>query len=458
MRDGFLIGIDCGTSYSKVGLYSSARGLRRTLRSSSPISHPPSLHIDPLDWWNTIVRLLREIVSEPFAKQQVSALCITTISPVLTIFDPSDPDRAIGISYERAPKLDGCSSGLERTLRRVDHLVQIAIERRFRSVALTDLTGYLNYRLTGTLTLNAAAAAELEVSVPEVLDSGLPRSAAIPLRIAGPASMCGSLTKHGSSSTGIPVGTRVCFGATDSLAAVLESGARTKKSLMLYLGTFGSLLEVRAQLSPSALLSANFGASYRWMLSVPNFGPMVELAARRYAGSEDLKALDRLAGRAPAGAEGLFLKLPLWDGEGRTQGSVGFRTCEGRELHAAPSLRSRASLESLGYLVRSFKPSALEEVRRLHVSGGGARSQLWLQVLADVLGKPIVVPEHPGQAAGAAYLAAIACGSADLWDADDTVQGLDVMSPRPALHRLAQATQACAERWYREQSGYLPPG
>jgi xylulokinase len=56
------------------------------------------------------------------------------------------------------------------------------------------------------------------------------------------------------------------------------------------------------------------------------------------------------------------------------------------------------------------------EVRRVRVANGGARSQLWRQVTADVIGYSLEeVAHHPGSSLGAAFVAGMSVGAFESW-------------------------------------------
>jgi xylulokinase len=57
------------------------------------------------------------------------------------------------------------------------------------------------------------------------------------------------------------------------------------------------------------------------------------------------------------------------------------------------------------------------EVKKLYISNGGARSDLWKRVVIDALGlSGIYVPNHPGSSLGAAFLAAHGTGITEKWE------------------------------------------
>ena len=138
----------------------------------------------------------------------------------------------------------------------------------------------------------------------------------------------------------------------------------------------------------------------------------------------DLADLELEAKRWPAGTEGLLF-APYLAGE--------------RTPHPDPDARGaftgisarhdrgalwRAMLEGVAYGLRD----SLELLRELgarpesgRVSGGGARSELWLRILASVLGLPLETTEsEEGSAFGAALLAGVRAGV--FADADDAVR------------------------------------
>jgi xylulokinase len=82
--------------------------------------------------------------------------------------------------------------------------------------------------------------------------------------------------------------------------------------------------------------------------------------------------------------------------------------------HGQPHL-TRSVLEGVAFGLRDsfelMKGAGLSAIRQVRVSGGGARSSLWRQILADVLGSELVtVNTTEGAAFGAALLAGVGVG------------------------------------------------
>jgi xylulokinase len=147
----------------------------------------------------------------------------------------------------------------------------------------------------------------------------------------------------------------------------------------------------------------------------------------------------------PAGAGGVTF-LPYLQGERTPHADPDIRGAfEGLSLgHGRPEL-VRAVLEGVGYGLRD----SLELLRSLgarpaagRVSGGGARSRLWLQVVASILGIPLeLTAVEEGSAYGAALLAGVASGVfADVHEAVEAcVRVRETVEPVPAWQEAYEA-------------------
>ena len=91
--------------------------------------------------------------------------------------------------------------------------------------------------------------------------------------------------------------------------------------------------------------------------------------------------------------------------------------------------------------------------------GGGARSAVWLQIRADILGRELTITEHPEPAFGAGIVAAAAVQGARLSAATQTMTHIRqrVEPQRERAQRYAELYQrflsACRERGWLDTSG-----
>lgn len=227
----------------------------------------------------------------------------------------------------------------------------------------------------------------------------------------------GTVTAAAAAATGLAVGTPVVAGGGDQAANGVAVGAIDPGIVGLSLGTSGVVFTAtnRPSIEPQGRLHAFCHAvSSRWHL----MGVMLSAAGSfrwfrdTLFPTEDFGDLAAAAANVPAGSEGLLF-LPYLTGE-RTphpdplaRGAFVGLTVRHQRDHL-----TRAVLEGISFglrdsleLIRSAGEADLTEVR---ASGGGTRSTVWRQILADVLNTEVrTVATAEGAAQGAAMLAAV---------------------------------------------------
>jgi xylulokinase len=247
----------------------------------------------------------------------------------------------------------------------------------------------------------------------------------------------------GRTERGVPV----AAGAGDQAAGALGVGVQGPGSLSVVLGTSGVVFAALSSYASDAEARV-----HTFCHAVPGawhaMGVMLSAAGslrwfrNAFAPGVEYDTLVAEATRAEPGAEGLLF-LPYLSGE--------------RTPHADPDARGafvglttrhdrgalvRAVLEGVAYGLRD----SLELLRELdvrpavgRVSGGGARSDLWLRIVASVLGIPLErTAAEEGAAYGAALLGGVAGGIfADVGEAVNTcVRVRDVVEPEPAWQEI----------------------
>jgi xylulokinase len=237
----------------------------------------------------------------------------------------------------------------------------------------------------------------------------------------------GAVTAEAAGATGLVAGTPVMVGAVDGAAAAVEAGAvdpgvaaeMTGTSTVLLMPNAGGIVESAFIAMPHAIpgihlllgaMSAS-GASLRWYRD--QFGG-VEVSAAAELGLDSYDLLTLQAAKIPTGSGGvIFLpymmgeRSPIWHTNAR---GVFF----GLSLATPKGALIRAILEGTAFALRHNVEVAqragvsLSEIRSV---GGGARSPLWNQIKADVLGLPIVLPRTcVGAAFGGVVLAGMGLG------------------------------------------------
>jgi xylulokinase len=335
-------------------------------------------------------------------------------------------------------------------------------ERR-RDAALVLLPkDYLRFRMTGAaVTEPSDAASTLLLDrrsrswSPEMLDAvGIGRACLPEIRPSGAIS--GLVHRTAARDLGVPEGTPVVGGAGDAPAAALGAGVTQPGELLLTISTGAQVLMPLAepQFDPLGRLHT-FCAPFE---PGSRAAPWYVMGATMAAGlamrwlRDDIFALNgetaydemtALAATVPIGASGLLF-LPYLAGE-RTphlnpaaRGDfIGLDAAHGR-AHLTRAVMDGVSLAMFDAwsAVREVVPLAPD---RIVLAGGGARSRLWRQMLADLFGLP-VRPLHTAEqsAYGAALLAASALGDDPSDLAHRWVEAGDDVPPDPAAHQRYQ--------------------
>jgi xylulokinase len=169
-------------------------------------------------------------------------------------------------------------------------------------------------------------------------------------------------------------------------------------------------------------------------------GSIIKWFQQELAPSSDYPALDKEGETVPPGSGELVL-LPYFLGEKTPLNDPLARgVLFGLTLSHSRAHIYRAILEGIAYGFRHHLEVLAERglfADKARVTNGGARSKLWKQVTADVLGIALEeITQHPGSSLGAAFVAGIGVGVFDDWsDIERFVKIAATVEPNPAAHR-----------------------
>lgn len=286
---------------------------------------------------------------------------------------------------------------------------------------------YVRYRLTGEYAMDKADGAGTILFdlrkrdwSPEVLEALEINPAWLPPTFEGPQ-ITGRVTPEAAEETGLKAGTPVVAGGGDQSAQAVGVGAVEPGVVALTLGTSGVVFASTQEpfIEPEGRLHAFCHAvPGRWHLMgvMLSAGGSLRWYRDTVAPGTDFDTLLRPAEEVPPGCEGL-LYLPYLTGE-RTPypDPLARGAFVGLTVRHTLAHMTRAVLEGVAFGLRDsfelMKESGLEKITQVRASGGGARSPLWRQILADVLEVELVtVNTTEGAAYGAALLAAVGAGA-----------------------------------------------
>ncbi|MFP3465899.1 FGGY-family carbohydrate kinase [Leifsonia sp. SIMBA_070] len=308
-----------------------------------------------------------------------------------------------------------------------------------RVARLTTSSGYIAHRLTGRFVDTAAnyqgvwpidqATWRWSADPEAYAATGMPRELLFDL--VDPGDLLGAVTPQAADATGLPAGLPVFATANDKAVEALGAGLSRPDQLLLSLGTYISSMTVAGEPGAGERHWVNFGSRpgqylaesagiRRGMWTVSWFRSLLEGAGVRDDAMYDLEArLDREAAALPPGSEGVRAVLD-WlapaDAPTRRGALLGFGGPQGR-AHIY-----RALLEGIAFEMADNADDMAAELglrfSEVIVTGGGARSGILPQIVADTTGLPVrraAIDDAAGL--GGAVCAAVGSGMHPGWDA-----------------------------------------
>src|SRR5712691_5080051 len=490
-----LLGIDLGTTGVKAALFAAEDGhVLADAFVEYPLFHPyPGwAEQNPDDWWQATIAAIRSCLIEGArhsvaptdvhgvglsgqmhgvvlldAEHQVLRPCIIWAdqrSDAQCRWMTEQVGAARLIELVSNPALPGFSAPKALWVR--DNEPEIFA--RARTMLLPK--DYIRYLLTGAMAMeisDAAGTCLLDVKhgrwsrqVVEAL--GLDPTLLPPVVPADAVS--GRITTQVAELTGLQAGTPVAGGGADNACGAVGNGIVESGLALVSVGTSGIVLAYadtphvdtsgpipRVHTFNHAVPNAWYlmgvtqgaGLSLRWVRD--NIG-LPERALERWTGLDAYELLTKEAEGVTPGSDGLLF-LPYLQGE-RTPHLDAFARGGWIGLTASHNRRHlvRSVLEGVAFSLKDCFAIIQEqglELEQLRATGGGAKSSLWRQILADVLGVQLVTTTaEEGPAFGAALLAGVASGVyASVSQACEiTIRVVDRTEPRPELESVyAQA-------------------
>jgi xylulokinase len=439
-----VLGIDLGTSGCKTVLVSRDGAILASATASYPLSTPKPLwsEQDPHDWWNGLVASVKAVVAK-CPNETIEGIGIGGQMHGATLLDANDQVVRPAILWN-----DGrCQAECDLIHKKFPGVIKETGNRalvgftapkllwvqkhepklwkQVRTVLLPK--DYLRLRLTGEKVAEMSDGAGMLL-----LDVAKRRWSAKMLKVCNidesylgrlieGTEIGGRLTASAAAELGIPAGVPVVGGAGDQAAGAVGAGCVTPGQTTISLGTSGVVFTTTKGYSPE-----KDGRLHTFCHALPKtwhqMGVMLSAAGSLQwyrdtcAPGVDFGDLCTAAGEAPRGAEGLtFLpyltgeRTPLCDAQARGA-FIGLT-----RLHTQRHL-TRAVLEGISFgLAESLRliRAAGTKVAEATVTGGGTRSDVWMQILADVCDARIVLREgaDAGPGVGGARLALVgACG------------------------------------------------
>lgn len=454
---------------------------------------------DPEAWWRALLMAANELLAADAAQRRcVVAVCCSTQTEVTVCVDRAGQPIGRAISWLDAR---GAAAIARRARSKLFNIEGYAPLKLWRWLKLTggapsatgrDIAGhlafvrdempevyarthkflnaldFLNLRLTGRL-----CATQDSILTAWVTDNRDPRRIrydASLLRLLGveedklpeivqSTDVIGTLLPDVAEALGLSAGTVVVAGAVDNSAVAVGAAVGDYES-HLYLGTSSWLgahvprmkTDVLRKIAavPCAVtgrylamaLQSTAGANLSFLRDRILFHRDELASDEEHPAAYEL--LNTIAARVPPGARGLIY-TPWLFGERTPVDDPRLRAgLINLSLEHSREDIFRAFLEGVAlntrWMLEPFARLLGRDVGTIAAVGGGAQSDVWCQIIADVTGQPIRQLESPIQAnaIGAAFIAAVGMGELSFDDVQALRRTRQVFEPSPALRRLYQ--------------------
>lgn len=451
-----LLGIDLGTSGVKALVISEeGKVLAKAFEEYSLYTPRPGwAEQDPEEWWDAVLKVIKNVLNSPgIEPKKIEGLALSgqmhgavfldkdnkVIRPAILWCDTRTSKQCKEITEkageERLFSLVSNAAFEGFTAPKILWLKENEQENYKRVKTLLLPKDYIVYKLTGILATEVSDAAgtllfdvrnrkwsgEL-LDILEINESILPP-------VLNSIDIVGKVSAEASKLTGLSSETKIIAGGADNACSAVGNGIIEEELISSSIGSSGVIFahtDTFKQDYKGRVHTFNHAVPNKWylmgvMLTAglslkwfrDNFGQL-ERGIEYLSGIDSYELLDKEAASIAPGSDGLIF-LPYLNGE-RTP----HRNARARGVFFGLSLRHKK-----GHFVRSIMEGvtfglrdSLEIIKELGISprqirltGGGAKSNLWCQIQADIFNSEVAIMEiDEGPAFGAALLAGVGSG------------------------------------------------
>lgn len=222
----------------------------------------------------------------------------------------------------------------------------------------------------------------------------------------------GSLRKEAAENLGLPAGIPIGIGGGDNMMGAIGTGTVRAGTVTISLGTSGTVYAYADEpiVDPNGNIAAFCSSTDGWLPLLCTMNCTVTTELMRHLLGTDIESFEKQVSTAARGANGV-LTLPFFNGE-RTPDLPNAKGClVGLSSHnMTPDNLLRSAVEGATYALKYGVEELLSlgvQAKEIVVTGGGARSNEWRQIVADICAIPVVVNEQDEGAAFGAALQAL---------------------------------------------------
>ncbi len=476
---GYLLAHDLGTTGNKATLYDALGKLKGSMVSPYDVHypHPGWVEQDPSDWWRAVCESTRgllektgispaDILCVSFSAQMMGCLLADArgeaLRPMITWADTrsaAQEKRMIKrVGMERGYRITGHRLSASYAAAKLLWVRDNEPDVYKQADKMLNAKDYIIHKLTDRFVTDLSDASGTNLLdlagrtwSGELLDAFDIRPSLLP-ELHASTDIVGSVTAKAALECGLVQGTPVAAGGGDGSCACVGAGVVEEGRMYNVIGTSSWISRASKEpifdshmrtfnwvhldkdlITPCGTMQAA-GLSYRWFRDA--LCPW-ECSEAAKAGIDAYELINGQAEQSPAGAGGLLFlpyllgeRSPLWDHNARGA-FIG--------LSAATQRRdmARAVLEGVGHNLRIILAIMQGESPEggIRMIGGGAKGRAWLQILADIWQRKLLIPAYSEEATsmGAAICAGVAVGLYENFSAcKDFNPIVDEVLPNPA--------------------------
>jgi sugar (pentulose or hexulose) kinase len=273
----------------------------------------------------------------------------------------------------------------------------------------------------------------------------------------------GRLTAKTAKTLGLNAGVVVSAGGGDNMMGAIGTGNTREGVITASFGTSGTIYACAEKpvVDPAGEIAAFCDSTNRWLPLLCTMNVTVATEMVRSEAGLDHAQFEKLAAKAPAGSDGLML-LPYLEGE-RTpnipDGTGVFFGVRPKTFTSAHYARAAMEGVTLGmnYGLRRLATLGVT-AQQVRATGGGAKSKLWRQIMADVFNAEVVTLKVAEGAAYGAALQALWCwrrekgenvGISEITDRFVSVNSNETTTPKGVHVAVYQGLQQLQEELAR---------
>ena len=473
MDEQLTLGFDFGTSAIKAVAMTADGRVEATASAAYPTDRPGPNRAEqaPEDWWNALLAVCRAILSDIDPNRlvgiglsgQLNGIVLidrhgSVLRPALIWLDQNCDAETETLVERFGPDLGAIAGSDASPIAILPKLRRLSIEEpqiMARVAHVLQVKDYILWRLTNVIATEpneASATLMMELSSRRwhkgLVDfSGLRLASLPPIRPS--AAFAGRITRPVSDMTGLPEGLGVAPGSGDTGALALGCGAYEPGVAAVTLGTAGHVVVAvpnRRTFVVQGLWRMAHVTDDRelWLGLVPSGGLCLawlrDLFGQISGARPDFDTIESMAAAAAPGADGLTF-MPFLEGAGTPWNRSDLRASfHGLSTRHGADAMARAVYEGVAFNLAAALAhfeSADVPITRVHLAEGGARSNLWCQIIADALNREVhVVAQGDTSATGAAIMGHAAASGRTIDDLVRNAVQLDrTFRPNPVVRQ-----------------------